>query len=103
VTSRAGPPPAGRPGAEPPAPPAAPSGNPRFGAWSEAARDTLEVVVGLGVMGLMRARAEAPRLEAELTRRGLEPLAAVTHTAGEVVDEVVRQLLQPPAPPSPGG
>lgn len=60
--------------------------------------------MGLGVMGLLRARAEAPRLEAELSRLGLESLAVSVRSAGEAVDQLVGQLLQPPfvpPPPSP--
>jgi hypothetical protein len=61
-----------------------------------AARAALETAVGLGVMGLLRLRTEAPRLEAELARRGWEPLAAATHSAADAVDGVIRLLLQPP-------
>ena len=72
----------------------------------EVARGLLETGVGLGVLGLLRLRSERPRLEAELERRGLIPLAALSRSTGNLLDQAVLRLLQPPAPtarPRPGG
>ena len=64
----------------------------------DAARGFLETGVGLGVLGLLRLRSERPRLEAELERRGLIPLAALSRSTGALLDQAVLRLLQPPAP-----
>ena len=88
------------PAAAPAAPRTPPAGAETEGAtaaggWAEAARGAVETVVGLGVLGLLRVRSEGPRIEAELARRGLEPLAAISRSAGEAVDQT-----RPPAPPA---
>ena len=57
------------------------------------ARDALDVGVGLGVLGLLRYRAERPRWEAELERLGLSGAAELSRRTGEIVDRGVLRLL----------
>jgi hypothetical protein len=57
------------------------------------ARGTLEVGVGLGVLGLLSYRAERPRWEAELERLGLGPAAELSRWTGGLLDRGVLRLL----------
>jgi hypothetical protein len=99
------PPVVGQGGPEPTVPPTG-EGVGRPAAWMvDAARGLLETGVGLGVLGVLRLRSQRPRLEAELERRGLIPLADLSRSTGNLLDQAVLRLLQPPAPapePRPG-
>jgi hypothetical protein len=59
----------------------------------ELARETLEVGVGLGVLGLLTYRSERPKWEAQLERFGLTPAAELSRWTGGFIDRGVLRLL----------
>lgn len=58
-----------------------------------ALREAVELVVGLGVVGLLRFRSEREGLEEGLERLGLGPAAAVSRAAGGLVEAGLHAFL----------